>query len=65
MEIPGFIEDSMVTRFYNAGAEFKVDNVLISRGIAQENACEVVAIEFAPASPSAFHALQEPKVLTA
>ncbi len=56
MEIPGFIEDSMVTRFYNAGVKVKVGKVLISCSISQENACEVVAAEFAPARASAFHA---------
>jgi hypothetical protein len=45
-----------MTRFDNAGLKVKVGNVLISRGIAQENACEVVVVKFAPASPSAFHA---------
>jgi hypothetical protein len=46
----------MVTRFYNAGVEVKVGNVQISSGIAQENACEVMVVEFGLVSPSAFHA---------
>ncbi len=46
----------MVTRFENAGVKIEVGNVLISCGIAQENACGVLAVKFAPVSPSVFHA---------
>jgi hypothetical protein len=63
LEIPGFIKDSTVTRFYNAGVEVKVGNVLISHGIAQVNSCEVVVVEFAPARASAFHAYTRTKGL--
>jgi hypothetical protein len=63
LEIPCFIKDSMVTRCYNAGVKVEVGNVLISSSIAQENACEVVAIEFDLASPSAFHAYTRSKGL--
>ncbi len=63
MEIPCFIKDSMVTRCYNAGVRVEVGTVLISSSIAQENACEVVAIEFGPVSPSVFHAYARTKGL--
>ncbi len=63
MEIPGFIKDSMVTKFYNAGVKVEVGNVLISRGISQENACEVVVVKFALARASAFHAYMRTKGL--
>ncbi len=63
MEIPGFIEDSMVTRFDNAGVEVEIGYVLISCGVFQKNSCEVVAVKFAPARASAFHAYMETKGL--
>jgi hypothetical protein len=56
LEVPGFVKDSVVAGFDNARVQVEIPDVLIRCCIAKENAGEVVAVEFALAGASAFHA---------
>ena len=44
MQIPGFVEDGVVTRLDNARVKVEIDNVLVSGCVPKEYTGEVMAI---------------------
>ncbi len=56
MHVPSLIKNSMVARLDNARIEVKVQDVLVRRGVTEEDASEVVMIQLAPSYARPFNA---------
>ncbi len=56
LEVPGLIKDGVVARFYDAGRQVEVDDVLCRSSVPKEVPCEIVAVKFAPSDARLFDA---------
>ena len=61
MEVPCLVKLGMVAAFDQAGVEIEVKDVLIGRGIAEEDSAKVVAVQLAATVTRAFNADSGPK----
>ncbi len=61
MEVPCLVKLGMVAAFDQACVEIEVKDVLIGRGIAEEDSAKVVAVQLAATVTRAFNADSGPK----
>jgi predicted permease len=61
LEIPGFVECCVVGGLDHAGVEIDVLDVLVCSRVSEEDAAEVIVVQFSPSFPGAFNTYSRAK----